>query len=79
MTSENVASVPPRRAYLDGLQNYEHTESFTDEDPEVERCFAVQRARYGFDARQTWSLDYAMVKRHNDRMRRFPDEPVAAS
>lgn len=57
------ASAPRRRAYLDRLGDYTPADEYPhDDSPELSRRIPVQRARYGFDERQTWSLDHTMVE-----------------
>lgn len=73
MTMQTSGSARPRRAYLDELENYESTTATTSFDPQDLLHFEGQRALYGFDERQTWSLDYAMVETLYERLRMFQD------
>ncbi len=73
MTMQTSGGAGPRRAYLDELKNYESTTGSTGFEDETVRRFEVQNARYGFDERQTWSLDHAMVETLYERLRMFQD------
>lgn len=69
---------PGRRAYLDGLgSDYEPAESwgFQDgADPERrQRAWVAQRARYGFDGRETWSLKTTMIELFYERLKMYLD------
>lgn len=59
----------PRRAYLEKLQGYEPTTSWgVDRNDERLEEWAKEQERYGFDSRQTWSLDIAMVELLYERL-----------
>lgn len=61
----------PRRAYLDSLKNYETTTDWGKDGDKRNRRWQAQRTRYGFDDRQTWSLDYAMTELLYERLQMF--------
>lgn len=71
MDTNAVVVFPARRAYLDDLENYEHSGAGGSTDEHFERRREVQRARYGFDERQTWSLDHTMVELLYERLKMF--------
>lgn len=73
MTTDIAAPAPRRRAYLDRLGDYTPADEYPTESDELGRRVPVQRARYGFDERQTWSLDYTMVELLFERLCMFQD------
>lgn len=74
MPIDFAAPAPRRRAYLDRLGDYTPADEYRhDDSPELNRRIPVQRARYGFDERQTWSLDYTMVELLFERLQMFQD------
>lgn len=74
MATDLQKTPAPRRAYLDCLGDYTPADEYYHEDsPELNRRIPVQRARYGFDERQTWSLDYTMVELLFERLQMFQD------
>jgi len=69
---------PGRRAYLDGLgSDYEPAESWGFQDgadpARRQRAWVAQRARYGFDGRETWSLRTTMMELLYERLKMYLD------
>jgi len=69
-------SLPQRRAYLDDLgPDYEPSTTWTNapdgKEDERQRRWNAQQRRYGFDSRQTWSLDTAMVELLYERLQAY--------
>lgn len=73
MATDLQKTPAPRRAYLDCLGDYTPADGYSLDSDEGNRRLAAQRARYGFDARQTWSLDYTMVELLFERIQMFQD------
>lgn len=68
--------LPQRRAYLDSLgPDYEPSTTWTNapdgKEDERQRRWNAQQKRYGFDSRQTWSLDSAMVELLYERLQAY--------
>jgi len=65
-----------RRAYLDDLgPDYESSTTWTKVDADQEdprqRIWNIQQKRYGFDSRQTWSLDFTMAELLYERLQSY--------
>lgn len=78
MSDEINRSFPPhgRRAHLDDLgPDYEPSDTWGEEQSEKtaqrQRRWAVQQRRYGFDDRQTWSLDTVMIELLYERLKAY--------
>lgn len=71
MATESNLPAAPRRAYLDGIDGYEPTTSWTKPEEDRQPRWAAQQARYGFDDRQTWSLNTAMVELLYERLQMY--------
>ena len=61
------------RKYLDDIGVTERHDLWCNDDDQRQECWKEQRELYGFDDRETWSLDYAFYLWLYERLKMFLD------
>ena len=62
------------RAYFDDFKEYKVTDKWVEDDDERHPQWDSQRAIYGFDSRQTWSLNTTMLELLYERLMMFVEK-----